>query len=120
MTTTTATVYTHITGDENIHAGYHYSAVPKVKYEVPSCWQAMVKKGYAEQYLPKPTIKSANLNDTNNNSSSQGASLNDAHSSSHIDISTQDNIMNISIATTEIVFINNQTISLLNNSNVNL
>ena len=37
-----------------------------MKYEAPSCWKDLVKKGYAEQYpSPKQLSDNANLTDTN-------------------------------------------------------
>lgn len=36
--------------DENIRAGYHYYAVPKVNLHMPPCWHAVQEESFREQY----------------------------------------------------------------------
>eukprot|EP01036_Dinobryon_divergens_P029057 gene29057-38109_t len=38
--------------DENIRAGYHYYAQPKVKVDLPPCWSNIYASAFAEQYPP--------------------------------------------------------------------
>ena len=47
---------------ENMMAGYHYYAVPKVPLNIPKCWRKLVSRHYAEQY-PSPTLAPAGLID---------------------------------------------------------
>lgn len=39
--------------DENLRAGYHYYAQPKVKLDMPPCWKDIQASALAEQYGDK-------------------------------------------------------------------
>ena len=64
--------------DENIKAGYHYSASPRQKREFPPCWERVVNQSLTLQDLKlfTPTLEPTQPSDTPHNVSGPIEGLN--------------------------------------------